>query len=267
MSQPVLARPAGAGRGYRFLLAFTAFFLTVLALDSRSELPLQLTLAAATWAFVAVTAINAQRLERAQFLTMIGVATCYEYIGSIIWGLYRYRLANLPMYVPPGHGLFYLAALRLTNLPAVRRNSRAVILGVLAAGGLWAVRGAFFSATPDLLGLICWFLLAAFISHGRNPLFFAVSFTLTMALEYYGTALGTWRWAESVPYLGIPAANPPSAIGAGYCVIDATTRLVLQRAHHLRYFLNRDQGQWVAAYVGLGRQDSNSQEDRYREQR
>lgn len=211
----------------RFFLVFTVFFLAVLPLDSRADLPLQLALGAATWAFVAAMARTAQRLERAQLLTMIGVATCYECIGSILWGLYRYRLGNLPMYVPPGHGLFYLAALRLSSIPVIRRNARRVVISVLVVSGLWAVRGAFLSPSPDVLGFLSWFLLAAAITHGRDPLFFAVSFSLTMLLEYWGTALGTWRWSDPVPYLGIPAANPPSAIGAGYCVIDATTRWVL----------------------------------------
>ena len=211
----------------RFFLVFTVFFVTVLPLDSRSELPPQLALGAATWVFVAVVAVTAPRLERMQCLTMIGVATCYECIGSILWGLYRYRLGNLPMYVPPGHGLFYLAALRLSNLGWVRLHKRSIVTTVLAVSGFWCLRGAFLSPSPDVLGLLCWFLLAASITHGRDPLFFAVSFTLTMLLEYWGTALGTWRWSNPVPYLGIPAANPPSAIGAGYCIIDATTRWAL----------------------------------------
>ncbi len=262
-----------------FLLAFTVFFLTVLALDARSDLALQVALGGATWAFVGIAAMTAQRRERVQFLAMIAVATCYEGIGSIIWGLYRYRLGNLPMYVPPGHGLFYLAALRLSSLPILRRHARPVIMAVLVVSGLWAAGGAFLSPHPDLLGLLCWFLLAAFITHGRDPLFFAVSFSLTMLLEYYGTALGTWRWAAIVPHLGIPAANPPSAIGAGYCIIDASTRLatslilgaassgkvarMLQQVRELRYVLIRPVTGWVNLYVGSSRANTDPQADRH----
>ena len=219
----MLLEPRSVASNLRFLAVFTVFFVAVLALDAQSTLPVQVLLGAATWTFVAFAARLAAPAERRPFLAMVGVATCYEVLGSVIWGLYRYRLNNLPMYVPPGHGLFYLAALRLSALPTVRRYRRPLIVLVLGAAALWSSWGAL-QAHPDLLGLSCWFLLAAFITHGRDPLFFAVSFVLTMILEYYGTALGTWQWQETVPYLGTPMGNPPSAIGAGYCVIDLTTR-------------------------------------------
>lgn len=123
--------------------------------------------------------------------------------------------------------MFYLVALRLASASFLRQHTPVVVTLVLMASGLWALRGVFLAPAPDVLGLLSWFVLAAFLARGRDPLFFAVSFVATMALEYYGTFLGTWRWAEAAPLLGIPAANPPSAIGAGYCVIDATAQLCL----------------------------------------
>lgn len=206
---------------------FAAYCLIALRLDADGGLPLQMGIGACTWAFVLVAARGATGLERLQLFTMIAVATAFECLGSVIWGLYRYRLDNLPMYVPPGHGLFYLAALRAARLPALRAHSRAAVATVLAASGLAALYGAAFSPTPDYLGLLCWFLFAWFVLRTSDPLFFAVSFAFTMALEYYGTVLGTWRWGESVPYVGLSAGNPPSAVGAGYCIIDAATRFCL----------------------------------------
>jgi hypothetical protein len=217
----------------RYLLVFAIFFVVVLPLDATGDLTRQLVLSAATWLFVVFAAKAIPRVERLQFLTMIVVATGYECFGSILWGLYRYRLGNLPMYVPPGHGLFYLAALRVRSLPWVARHGRKIIIAVLVLSGLSAFRGVIGSGPHDMLGLACWFLLIAAFYHGRDPLFFAVSFVLTMALEYYGTSLGTWRWQEAMPYLGISSSNPPSAIGAGYCVIDATTQLALPLADKL----------------------------------
>ena len=40
-------------------------------------------------------------LLRAQALVVVVVATCAEVVGSIIWGVYTYRLENLPSFVPP----------------------------------------------------------------------------------------------------------------------------------------------------------------------
>ena len=39
---------------------------------------------------------------RAQTLAVVGIATLGEVIGSIVWGVYTYRLENLPTFVPPG---------------------------------------------------------------------------------------------------------------------------------------------------------------------
>ena len=54
-------------------------------------------------------------MERAQTSVVVVVATCAEMIGSVIWGVYTYRLGNLPLFVPPGHGLVYLTGLRLSQ--------------------------------------------------------------------------------------------------------------------------------------------------------
>jgi hypothetical protein len=53
-------------------------------------------------------------------------------------------------------------------------------------------------------------------------------------LEFYGTAVGTWHWAAVFPHTGLPAGNPPSAIGAGYCVLDA---LAIRLADRFRQHL------------------------------
>jgi hypothetical protein len=39
-------------------------------------------------------------------------ATVAEVTGSIIWGVYSYRLHNLPTFVPPAHGLVFIAGSR-----------------------------------------------------------------------------------------------------------------------------------------------------------
>jgi hypothetical protein len=54
---------------------------------------------------------------RLQTLAVVGFATVGEIVGSLVWGLYGYRLGNLPAFVPPGHGLVYLAGLSLATLP------------------------------------------------------------------------------------------------------------------------------------------------------
>ena len=63
------------------------------------------------------------------------VATCAEVLGSIVLGAYTYRLENLPAFVPPGHGLVFLAGLRISQSEPVRRHPRAFIWAVIAHRG------------------------------------------------------------------------------------------------------------------------------------
>jgi hypothetical protein len=90
-------------------------------------------------------------------------------------------------------------------------------------------RGLLFSPTPDVFGLGTWIILAGFLRFSRYPLLYALSFAMTMVLEFYGTTLGNWAWAATVPLVGLPAGNPPAAIGAGYCIMDALARLLSPR--------------------------------------
>lgn len=45
-------------------------------------------------------------------------------------------------------------------------------------------------------------------------------FVLSPAMEIYGTWLGNWTWATSVPWIGLATVNPPLASGVFYCVLD-----------------------------------------------
>jgi hypothetical protein len=45
-------------------------------------------------------------------------------------------------------------------------------------------------------------------------------FLVVGALEIYGTAIGTWRWAGTIPGLGVMQGNPPSGAASGYVFFD-----------------------------------------------
>ena len=209
--------------------AFTAFAAVILALDSRAT-PLEHTaLGVAAWAFFAVVLRLQPRDVRIQVLVLVCVATALEVIGSIVWRAYTYRFEDLPLFVPAGHGLFYLCALRVASLPALAERSRPIVIAVTAAATLWMAAGLVRPPLPDLLGLVVWAIFLRFILRGRYPLLYAVSFVMTASLEAYGTAFGVWRWAPVLPGLMLPAGNPPACIGAGYAAMDALTRRIVAR--------------------------------------
>ena len=210
------------------LVAFTTFAAVALALDRNTDALQQSLLGLTAWAFLGVALWLQPRDVRVQVLVLVAVATVLEVIGSIVWGAYRYRLENLPLYVPPAHGLFYLCALRASALPVIQRNGRAVVVGVTAFATLYMLRNLTLSL-PDLLGFVTWAIFIRFIVRGTAPVLYAVSFVMTTALELYGTSLGIWTWQPVLPLFMLPAANPPSGIGAGYAAMDALTRRIVKK--------------------------------------
>lgn len=217
-----------------FVGAFTAYWLVALPLDSASNASQQLLLSLSAWVFFAVALALQSPAVRVQVITLVCVATVLEIIGSIVWGAYRYRLGNLPLFVPAGHGLFYLAALRTASLPLLQRHAKRIVVAVTAAATLYMLWGLVRPPLPDLLGFVTWAIFIRFIVRGRFPLLYAVSFVLTMALELYGTGWGIWRWSPVLPGLLLPAGNPPTGIGAGYAAMDGLTRRIVGRLGRLR---------------------------------
>jgi hypothetical protein len=152
---------------------------------------------------------------RWQTLGVCAVATVGEVIGSLIWGLYEYRLDNLPAFVPPGHGLVYLAGVSLATLLGTRTL---LTLGAAAAAA-WGIAGLTVLPATDVAGAPgCVFLLLV-LAYTRRPVYAGV-FLFVAALEFYGTALGTWTWASTVPGLGLSQGNPPSGVASGYVLFD-----------------------------------------------
>ena len=154
---------------------------------------------------------------RVQTLAVVGIATLGEILGSIVWGVYTYRLENLPAFVPPGHGLVYLGGLSLATLVARRPG---VLVGTAIAGStIWALLGLSILPSTDVSGALgCTFLVLVLLRTRRSV--YAGVFVVVAALEIYGTALGTWTWNGIVPGLGLPQGNPPSGAASGYVVFD-----------------------------------------------
>jgi hypothetical protein len=163
---------------------------------------------------------------RLQTLAVVAIATLGEVIGSLIWGLYGYRLHNLPAFVPPGHGLVYLAGLSLAALLANRSTALLLVAGAVAAA--WGIAGVTVLPAQDVSGTIgCAFLIGVLV-WSRRPVYAGV-FMVVVGLELYGTALGTWTWQPAVPGLGLSQGNPPSGVASGYVVFDVLALALVAR--------------------------------------
>ena len=157
---------------------------------------------------------------------MICAATVAELTGSIIWGVYSYRLGNLPTFVPPAHGLVFMAGLSLSEALG---DDRALVVVAAAIAATWGVLGLTVLPRTDAAGALGVPLLLVFLWRSSARASYAGVFLVVAALELYGTAIGTWRWAERVPGLGIPDGNPPSGVASGYVWFDVMA-LLLARA-------------------------------------
>ena len=206
---------------WSFFAALAAFVAATLALDRHADAGGQLALGLVTWLFLVLACRDLEPVDRARVAAIVLVATAGEILGSIVLGLYTYRLHNLPSFVPPGHGLVYLAGLQVSRSPLVRRHTRAVVGAALAIGAGWALVGVTVAGRPDIAGALCMAALGVFLLRARVPAIYACMFACVALLELYGTAVGTWRWAEVWPTFGLPSGNPPSGIAAGYCLFDA----------------------------------------------
>jgi hypothetical protein len=203
------------------------YLAALLAVDTQVDLHGQLVLGGLTWLVLLIAARPLSVERRAQVAVVICAATLAELTGSIIWGVYSYRLHNLPTFVPPAHGLVFMAGLSLSE--ALRRHARPLVLTAGAIAFVWGLLGLTVLPRLDAAGALGVPLLLAFLWRSRARAAYAGVFLVVTALELYGTAIGTWRWAEKLPGLGIPDGNPPSGVASGYVWFDVMALLLAPR--------------------------------------
>jgi len=205
-----------------YAAAAPAYLAALLAVDTRLGLGGQRALGALTWLVLLAALRPLPGLARAQALGVVAFATMGEVTGSLLWGVYHYRLHNLPWFIPPAHGLVYLGGLALSR--AVRERP---LVAAAAAGSIgWGLAGLTVLPRLDVAGAVGVPLLCVFLWRSQARATYAGVFLVVAALELYGTSIGTWRWAASLPGLGIPDGNPPSGVASGYVWFDVMALLV-----------------------------------------
>jgi hypothetical protein len=205
-----------------YAAAGPAYLAALLAVDTQVGYHGQLALGVLTWIVLAFALRPLAPISRAQALGVVAFATIGEVTGSLVWGVYHYRLHNLPLFIPPAHGIVYLSGLALTRLVPVRRLVTAAAVGSVG----WGLLGLTVLPRLDVAGAIGVPLLCVFLWRSRARATYAAVFLVVGALELYGTSIGTWHWARTLPGLGIPDGNPPSGVASGYVWFDVMALLV-----------------------------------------
>jgi hypothetical protein len=251
----VLMPPGSRGlaglRPYTFHITLAVYLPVLLYADTRATiLTQQHALGVITFAFLFVATRFSPRTERREVWLMVGIATCVELFLSMVWGLYQYRWGNVPLFVPPGHGLLYLFALRATRTPLMIDRGRIVKHVALACATIWAVGGLtvgpLFLGRVDAFGALFWPIFVVLMRRSRAVVY-AASFFVAVELELLGTGFGNWAWAAAAPVIHLPAGNPPSVIAGGYCLLDA----VVSKAASLRPAIGASP-RWLSRFL-LGR--------------
>lgn len=192
----------------------------VLVVDAGSTLWVQRFLGLVTWSVLMVILVREGSLVRAQTAVVIVFATAVEYTFAPLLEVYVYRFDNVPLYVPPGHGLVYLAALSIGRAVFVQAHRRACTVAVLLVAGTYAAHGVTFAERSDVLGAFWFLCLAGFLLWGPSPGLYVGAFLVVTYLELVGTALGTWTWQPTDPTGIVSIGNPPSGAAGGYGWFD-----------------------------------------------
>lgn len=237
-------------RSFVVFVAATAGFMAAVLLLDGPGLQRQLTLSAATFAFLFFF-LRRLPVDSRQVVTAIVVATAGEIVLSLGWGLYSYQHALIPWYVPPGHGLFYTLAAASAQQEWLRNRERSITRAVLILGSLNAVVSLI--AFRDSWGFVWWLGALALIRFSKNQLLLSACFVFTILLEWAGTANGNWLWAAEVPGLGLRSANPPAGVGILYILLDliVVSLTAVRSAGERRLAAGAGRGRAAAGATGL----------------
>ena len=219
MSSVVAARPApGAPLGDTLLIVATVAL--GLLIDMHTDIAGQTAMSAAVWVVLFYVLRGIAGETRLGLIACLVIATVGECFLSLVWGLYNYRLGNVPMFIPPGHVLMLLLGLSLARV-----MPQMVAYAIFGCAALYSLAAAVMGV--DTLGAALFLILAvsAFGMPSQRRLY-ASTFVLALLLELYGTWLGNWSWAREVPATALVTTNPPGVVGAFYCALDASVAAV-----------------------------------------
>jgi hypothetical protein len=211
--------PPGTPAGALPAVILMGWLSVVLWVDQGGSLTTQRVLGLATWGVLLLALRTVSPTVRAQTAVVVVVATVVEYVFSPGLEVYVYRFDNVPAYVPPGHGLVYLAAYALGHAPWVRRHLTLASWAVAVPLGAWALV-ALLGDRPDVLGAFWFVCLVAFLRWGPSREVYVGAAVVVTWLEILGTELGTWTWQTSDPTGLVAIGNPPTGAAGGYGWFD-----------------------------------------------
>ena len=226
-STPWLAYP---GRRRGLLIAFWPLTALVLWCDSRA---VGAGGALGQWVadgmaalFLAALVWGLPTERRVLALLFVPISAVGEGVFSLLFGLYRYRLGGVPLYVPCGHAILLVIGLLLADSDWVQRHIARVRVGLLLFHG--GLIGGALLLYGDTLSAIFGLGFAAILVRKRGRPFYLIMGVLVLYIELLGTAWGCWTWGAQ-PWGVLHTTNPPTGAFACYVVADLIAMRLTRR--------------------------------------
>lgn len=167
--------------------------------------------------FLALLIVQLPRKRRLSALLFVPLSAFGEWLFSIAFGLYDYRLGAVPLYVPFGHAVLLSMGLLLAENTWVQSHEKRIRLvlasfhfSLILASWIWL---------GDVLSLLwgaAFSVLFFSTRHTAQSTFPLILGVLVLYIELLGTHFGCWNW-KLLAWNVIPTVNPP--VGAFACYV------------------------------------------------
>jgi len=204
------------------LISFPILSVFVLGLDSRQ---MSAQLFAGTYFadaftigyfFLLLWALHPDR--RLMAIVFVPFSVIGEYIFSLVFEMYSYRLGGVPIYVPFGHAILFSTGVLISEHAFVSKYEKQmqpvfISLYIIILG---AVVALFQDTLSVIFALVFLWVLRR---KGYQTLYFIMGF-LVLYIELAGTAWGCWAWKHHIFNISwLQTTNPP--VGAFVCYVLA----------------------------------------------
>lgn len=168
-----------------------------------------------SWIFI----ISNKRLRWLMVLMTL-CSLCAETIGSQLLTLYRYRLDNIPVYIPLGHAVLYATVYQICRQRLVWFYHKEIESCLIKSAFVASFLSLFL--IRDIAGFLGYLFCLVILRFVKKPIFYLYMFTVVYYIELCGTVIGTWSWYG---VLGNHPAYPsigkaPSGMAGIYILFD-----------------------------------------------
>ncbi|MDJ0799810.1 MAG: hypothetical protein QNJ51_23895 [Calothrix sp. MO_167.B12] len=214
-------KPSNVVRSF-ILISFPILVIFVLGLDSPQmsakvfEGQYLVDILTVGYFFLLLFALRPDR--RIMAMIFVPFALIGEFIFSLVFEMYSYRLGEVPIYVPFGHAILFSVGVLISELSFVSKYEKQMrpVFSSLYVILLSAVVVLFQDTLSVIFAVVFLWVLRR---KGYQTLYFIMGF-LVLYVELLGTAWGCWAW-NTHPFniFWLQTINPP--IGAFVCYILA----------------------------------------------